>query len=142
MDDEPNDSNSIAAFGNFFLIEGRQLFDFVQSTILKKLQPICQIDAHNTSIFRVSEADYLCVIDDSVLDQAAQITELLTPWLSKAAKIYSFKFQSAYLYNTIEKFDKRCFIRTIPTTAEHFGFDFIAPMEDCNIVHGVSAGGL
>lgn len=141
MNDDQNDSTNIEAFGNFFLIEGRQTLDFVQTTILKKLQPICQIDAHNTSIFRLSENDYLCVIADSVMDQAAEITELLTPWLTKAENVYAFKFQSAYLYNTTEKFDKRCFIRTIPTTADHFGFDFIAPMEDCNIVHGVSAGG-
>lgn len=141
MDDEPINTDMIEAFGSFFLIEGRQISDFVQTTILKKLQPICQIDSHNTSIFRVSEFDYLCVIDDSVLDHAAQITELLAPWLKKAQNVYAFKFQSAYLYNTTEKFDKRCFIRTIPSTTDHFGFDFIAPMEDCNIVHGVSAGG-
>lgn len=137
------DTNQIEAFDRFFVIEGRQIMNFVQTAILKKLQPICQINGHSTSVYKLpATGDYLCLINDSVLDEAAQITEMLAPWLSKASNIYSFKIQSAYLYNTTEKFDKRCFIRTIPKTADTCGFDFIAPMEDCNIVHGVSAGGM
>lgn len=143
MDDEVTDTDKIKPFDKLFVIEGRQVFDFVKSTILKQIQPMCQINAHNTSVFQLPDTgDYLCVIDDSVMDQAAQITDLLAPWLEKARHIYSFKFQPAYLYNTDEQFDKECFVRTVPSSADNFGLDFIAPMEDCNIVHGVSAGGL
>lgn len=143
MDEEVSDAGKIKAFSKLFVIEGRQIFDFIKSTILKQIQPICQINAHNTSVFQLPDTgDYLCVIDDSVMDQAAQITNLLAPWMEKAQHIYSFKFQPAYTYNTDGQFDKECFIRTIPSTTDTFGLNFIAPMEDCNIVHGVSAGGL
>lgn len=143
IDEYDDRINQIEAFDKFFVIEGRKVIDFVQTAILKKAQPICQINGHGTSVFQLPDTgDYLCVINDTVLDEAAQITEMLSPWLSKASHVYSFKFQPAYLYNTTEKFDKRCFIRTIPSTADTCGLDFIAPMEDCNIVHGISAGGM
>lgn len=141
MDD--NEEPSIESFKNLFVIEGRQIFDFVQTTILKKTSPLCQIDGCKTSVYKLSTGDYICVSEENDLDQIAQITELLQPWLEKAEQTYIFPFQSAYTYNTQKEFDKRCFIRTISNSAtiETGCDDSIAPMEDCNIVYGLSAGG-
>lgn len=145
MDPDCSDEDPIAKFNNLFVVEGRQIFDFLQTTVLKKLSPISQIDGYKTSMYKLPETgDYLCITEDNNLDEASQMTELLSPWLSKAEKTHIFTFQSAYTYNTKQEFDKRCFIRTIsnlPTKTTN-EFDFIAPMEDCNIVSGVSAGGL
>lgn len=145
MDPDYSDEEPITKFNNLFVVEGRQIFDFIQTTVLKKLSPICQIDGYKTSMYKLLETgNYLCITEDNNLDEAAQMTELLSPWLSKAEKTHVFTFQSAYTYNTKKEFDKRCFIRTISNSSTETTneFDFIAPMEDCNIVSGVSAGGL
>lgn len=141
MDEDHNDEEQIDSFKNFFVLEGREIFDFVQTTVLKKLSPLCQIDQCKTSVYKLSTGDYLCLTEDTDLDQAAQITDLLSPWLLKAENVHVFTFKSAYSYNTSEDFDKRCFIRTISNCKIDLDLTFIAPMEDCNIVHGVSAGG-
>lgn len=142
MDEDASDANQIGAFKNLFVLDGRDIFDFVQSTVLKRLSPLCQIDGCKTSVYKLSTTgDYLCVTEDSELDQAAQITDLLSPWLQKAENTFIFTFKSAYSYNTSEVFDKRCFIRTISNNTFDSGLESVAPMEDCNIVHGVSAGG-
>lgn len=141
MDDDSSDV-PIVPFKNLFIIEGRQIFDFVQATILKKSSPICQIVGHKTSVYQIpGTGDYICVTEDNDLDQSALTTELLTPWLEKAQKTFIFSFQSAYTYNTDKEFDKRCFIRSISNIAPEVEFEGITAMEDCNIVYGVSAGG-
>ncbi|XP_031638299.1 uncharacterized protein LOC116350597 [Contarinia nasturtii] len=140
---DEGESSGVEKFKNLFIIEGRQIFDFVQTTILKKTSPLCQIDGCKTSVYKLSTGDYVCVSEENDLDQIAQMTELLMPWLEKAEQTYLFPFQSAYTYNTQKEFDKRCFIRTIsnatatPTENE---LDGIETMEDCNIVNGLSAG--
>lgn len=141
MDDDSSGA-PIKSFKNLFIIEGRQIFDFVQTTILKKLGPICQIEGHKTSVYSIpGTGDFICVTEDTDLDQSALTTELLTPWLEKADKTFLFSFQSAYTYNTDKEFDKRCFIRTISNTASDVEFEGVTAMEDCNIVYGISAGG-
>lgn len=141
MDEDRSDAD-ITSFKRMFIIEGREIFDFVQSTVLKKLTPICQIDGRKISVYQMpSGVDYVCVCEENDLDQSAQMTELLSPWLEKAEKTYLFSFQSAYTYNTEQEFDKRCFIRTITNTVSEVEVDGLAPMEDCNIVYGISAGG-
>lgn len=143
MDDSVSDADQIENFMRFFVIEGRNIFDFVETTILKKQSPICQINGYKTSVYKLPETgDFLCVTEDNDLDQSAEMTELLSPWLMKAKHTYAFTFQSAYSYNTNQEFDKRCFVRTIPNSITANHFDFVAPMEDCNIINGVSAGGL
>lgn len=140
MDEEA--SVVIEPFKRFFIVEGRQIFDFVQTTVLKKLGPLCQITGYNTSVYKIPDTgDYIVVSEDNALDQTGQMTELLSPWLEKAEQTFLFTFQSAYTYNTQDEFDKRCFIRTISNTKIETDVDGIAPMEDCNIVYGISAGG-
>lgn len=142
MDEDCSGAEHIGPFKNLIIVEGQQIFDFVQTTVLKKLSPICQIDEHKISMYKMPETgDFICVSEDTDLDQSAQIIELLSPWLDKAAQTYVFAFKSAYTYNTSEQFDKRCFVRTISNTTATDLFEGVAPMEDCNIVSGLSAGG-
>lgn len=142
MDEDCSDAEHIKSFKHLFIVEGQQIFDFLQTTVLKKLSPICQIDEHKVSVYKMPETgDFICVSEDTDLDESSQITELLSPWLKKAAQTFVFAFKSAYTYNTSGQFDKRCFIRTISNTTAADQFDGIAPMEDCNIVSGLSAGG-
>lgn len=142
MDDERS-ATDIKPFKRLFIVEGLQIFDFIQATVLKKLSPVCQVVGYKMSVYQLESnaGDYICVCEDNDLDQSAQITELLAPWMAKAEKCYLFPFQSAYIYNTDQSFDKRCFIRTISNAAVDAGFDGMAPMEDCNILNGISAGG-
>lgn len=142
MDDERTETD-IKPFKRLFIIEGLQIFDFIQATVLKKLNPVCQVTGYKMSVYELESnaGDYICVCEDNDLDQSAQITELLAPWLAKAEKVYLFPFQSAYTFNTDQKFDKRCFIRTISNAAVDVEFEGMAPMEDCNILNGISAGG-
>lgn len=105
MDDERSDAD-IKPFKRLFIVEGLQIFDFVQKAVLKKLNPVCQVVGYKMSMYQLESKanDYVCVCEDNYLDQSAQITELLTPWLTKAEKVYLFPFQSAYTYNTDQKF--------------------------------------
>lgn len=141
MDEDASEAN-VVPFKRLFIIEGHEILSFVQTTILKQLNPVCQIDGYKTSVYKIpTTGDYICVSEDNDLDQSAKTTELLSPWLKKAEKTYLISFKSAYTYNTDQEFDKRCFIRTISNTKPDVEFDGIAPMEDSNIVYGVSAGG-
>lgn len=142
MDEDTSEAN-IASFKRLFIVEGREIFDFIQTTVLKKLSPVCQIDGYKTSVYQLpTTGDYMCVSEDNDLDQSAQMTELLSPWLAKAEQTFLFSFQSAYTYNTDQESDKRCFIRTISNTTSNETLDGIASMEDCNIVYGLAAGGI
>lgn len=143
MDENFCDTDKIVKFKNFYVLEGHEIFNFIQSTVLKKLSPICQIDGRKTSVYKLATStEYLCISEDTDLDQAATITDLLSPWISKAENVFVFTFKSAYSYNTDKKFDKRCFVRTISNNTIDIGdLEFVAPMEDCNIIHGISAGG-
>lgn len=143
MEEDSLGVNSIAPFKNLFIFEGQQIFDFVQTAILKKLGPVCQIDGYNTSVYKLpNTGDYIVVTEDSDLDQTGQMTELLSPWLEKAEIVYLFPFRSAYTYNTQDEFDKHCFIRTIANTTVEKVLDGMTAMDDCNIVYGLSAGGI
>lgn len=142
-EDSSGGVSSVDPFKNLFIFEGQQIFDFVQTAILKKLSPLCQIDGYKTSVYKLpSTGDHIVVTEDSDLDQTGQMTELLSPWLEKAEIVYLFPFRSAYTYNTQDEFDKRCFIRTISNTTVEKVLDGMAAMEDCNIVYGLSAGGM
>lgn len=141
MDDDSSGVNSVEPFKNLFVFEGQQIFDFVQTTILKTLSPLCLIDGHKTSVYKLPGGDYVIVTEDSDLDQTGQMIELLSPWLEKAEIAYLFPIRSAYTYNTQEKFDKRCFIRTIANTTVEKINDDMAAMEDSNLIYGISAGG-
>lgn len=144
MDDENENGLDIAAFDTFFIIEGKQIFDFVNKTTLKGALPVCQIDTQKTAIYSFPENDYvICLTEGNDLNTTGQITELLKPWLEKAKRTVSVSIQPAYSYNTEKKFDKRCFVRSISAYGGGSGkaLDYVEPLEDCNIVHGVSAGG-
>lgn len=144
--DEDRTEGYIQPFKHFYVVEGSQVLNFVQKTVLKKLTPMCQVDNYKLSVYQLDPmnvfSDYICVCEDNDLDQTARVTELLTPWLSKAEKVYLFPFQSAYTYNTdIKPIEGRCFIRTLANFGVDVESDDIEPMEDCNIVNGISAGG-
>lgn len=144
MNDDENEEN-IQKFKRFFVIEGRQVFDFVQAACLKNLHPTCQIDGHKTSVYKLpSTGDFLCVTEDMDLDASTSAVELLMPWLKNAEQTYVFTVLSQHLHNTTEPVsDKRCFVRTISNSEANVSLNCLAPMEDCNIITagGISAGG-
>lgn len=143
MDEELRERSHIQTFDQFYLFEGREIFDFVNQTILKNASPICQLENYKTAIYRAPNGgNFLCLSEGNDIDRTAQITELLTPWLTAARRVFAFSFQPAYSYNTTRDFDKQCFIRSLcSSTNSDFGLSFVEPMEDCNLIHGVVAGG-
>lgn len=143
MDDDLSDQNEIKSFDSFYIIEGRQIFDFINSTILKSATPICQLENYKTAIYQLPACNYyICLTEGNDIDRTAQITELLKPWLEKARQTFAFSFQAAYSYNSSHEFDKRCFVRSIRShDASALKLDFLEPMEDCNMIYGVAAGG-
>lgn len=72
-----------------------------------------------------------------------QITELLRPWLEKANETIAITLQPAYTYLSQKRFDRRCFVRAISkgSTPDSKRLDYVEPLEDCNMVQGISAGG-
>lgn len=144
MDEELEAKHEVAAIDRFFVIEGKQILDFVNKTVLKGAQPVCQLSTQKTSVYSFPEHGYaICVTEGNDLNATGQITELLKPWLEKSAETVAISVQPAYAYNTQKKFDRRCFVRAISgqkgTAAKQL--DYVQPLEDCNIVHGISAGG-
>lgn len=146
MDEDSSDQNEVKPFDRFYIIEGRQLFDFINSTILKNSTPLCQLENYKTAIYELPASKcVICLSEGNDIDRTAQITELLKPWIEKAKQTYAFSFQAAYSYNTTKEFDKRCFVRSICSRgneSETAKLDFVEGMEDCNMVYGVAAGGL
>lgn len=142
MDEDSSGDRIVKPFKNLFIAEGEGIFDFMQTCVLKFCVKLCQIDAHKTSIYRTGTGDYICVSEDNDLDQSAQMTELLMPWLKQAEQTFVVPFKSAYTYNTQQEFDKSTnFIRTIGNNLENE--NEFAPMEDGNILcGGITTGGI
>jgi len=143
MDDELSNDYEVKPFEKFFVIEGKRIFDFINKTTLKNAAPICQLESYKTAIYNFPEQNYvICLTEGNDIDVTAQITELLKPWLEKAAIVVSLSFQAAYSYNTSKEFDKQCFVRTVANTdkSNQLELEFVEPIEDSNIVYGVSAG--
>lgn len=144
LDNEYAHLSELKTFEKFFIIEGRQLSDFINKTVLKNLQPICQLDKHNTAIYVPPGKNYvICLTDNIDINISAQITELLKPLMTVSQVTIAFSFRPAYSYYTHKNFDKRCFVRTMTNESEYeeLNLDFIEPIEDSNIVFGVAAGG-
>lgn len=147
MDEESKDKTGVASFENLFVFEGKQIFDFINQTILKNISPTCQLENYKTAVYRLPGSnDVVCLSEGSDIDRTAQITELLLPWIDAAKQVIAFSFQAAYSYNTTKEFDKRCFVRSLHAIdSESDSIDpnlaFVEPMEDCNMIYGVSAGG-
>lgn len=145
MEDDIGDNARIEPFENFYLFEGRQIFDFINQTILKNIVPQCQLEGSKTAVYRLPDSSaYVCLAEGNDIDRTAQITELLSPWTNAARQTVAFSFQPAYSYNTTRESDKRCFVRSLcpkQTGPDDLGLPFVEPMEDCNMIYGVSAGG-
>lgn len=145
MDEEAKDKSVVEPFNNFYIFEGRQLSDFINQTVLKNLSPLCQLESFKTSVYRLPGGkNVVCLSEGNDIDRTAQITELLAPWLNAASQVTAFSFQAAYSYNTTKDFDKRCFVRSICSSqsdASYSDLPFVKPMEDCNMIYGVCAGG-
>lgn len=143
MDDEYEHDGDIAAFDTLFIIEGKQIFDFVNRTTLKGALPTCQIDGQKTAIYSFPENGYaICLSEGNDVNTTGQITELLKPWLEKVKHTVAISIQPAYTYHTTKDFDKRCFVRSLGAYSDVTEkIVDIEPLEDCNIIPGVSAGG-
>lgn len=144
MDNEYSCLSELKSFDKLFIIEGRQLSDFVNKAVLKNLMPICQLENYNTSIYVPPDSNYvICLTDSLDINLSAQITELLKPLMDLSKATISFSFKPAYSYYTKKDFDKKCFVRTITNNSEteELNLNFVRPIEDSNIIFGVSAGG-
>lgn len=145
MDEEAKDKSAVGPLDNFYIFEGRQLSDFINQTVLKNLSPLCQLENFKTSVYRLPGGkSVVCLSEGNDIDRTAQITELLAPWLNAASQVTAFSFQAAYSYNTTKDFDKRCFVRSVCGSQSDASFPdlpFVEPMEDCNMIYGVCAGG-
>lgn len=144
MDNEYSCLSELKSFDKFFIIEGRQLSDFINKAVLKNLSPICQLENYNTAIYVPPDTNYVICLTDCVdINISAQITELLKPLISLSKITISFSFKPAYSYYSNKNFDKRCFVRTLTNDqdSEQLDLDYVQPIEDSNIIFGVSAGG-
>lgn len=141
MDEDLEANPVINAFERFVVIEGNHIFDFINKTVLKGAQPVCQLSTQRTAVYSFPANGYaICVTEGTDLNATGQITELLKPWLEAAKETIAISVQPAYVYNTEKRFDRRCFVRGISAgSAKRLAY--VEPLEDCNIVHGISAGG-
>lgn len=145
MDEDLEANHEVAVIDHFSVFEGKQIFDFVNKAVLKSAQPICQLDTQKTSVFNFSEQGYgICVTESNdLMNTPGQITELLKPWLEKSKEVIAISLQPAFTFNTRKQFDKRYSVRSNSGRMEAGAKlpAYVEPMEDCNIVHGIKAGG-
>lgn len=140
MDDDSLAQDNVTPIDRFYVFEGRQIFDFLNAILLKNTMPICQLENYKTAIYKLPDSNaVICLTEGNDIDRTAQITEM------RAAKdTYAFAFQPNHMYHSERQFDRRCFIRSI---CERQPIDddklkkLIEPMEDCNMISGVAAGG-
>lgn len=145
MDDDSSAQDNVTPIDRFYVFEGRQIFDFLNAILLKNTMPICQLENYKTAIYKLPDSNaVICLTEGNDIDRTAQITEMLRPWMRAAKDTYAFAFQPNHMYHSERQFDRRCFIRSI---CERQPIDddklkkLIEPMEDCNMISGVAAGG-
>lgn len=129
----------------FYVFEGRQIFDFFNAILLKSTMPICQLESYKTAVYKLPHTNsVICLTEGNELNRTAQITEMLRPWINAAKETFAFAFQPTYSYYSERNFDRMCFVRSIcgNRPVDTTKLDFVEPMEDSNMISGVSAGGI
>lgn len=128
----------------FYVFEGRQIFDFLNAILLKNTMPICQLESFKTAVYKLPNTNsVVCLTEGNEINRTAQITEMLRPWIKVAKETFAFAFQPTYSYHSERDFDRQCFVRSIGGSRAKRTpkLHFVEPMEDCNMISGVSAGG-
>lgn len=128
----------------FYVFEGRQIFDFLNAILLKNTLPICQLDNFKTAVYKLPHTNsVICLTEGNEINRTAQITEMLWPWIKVANETIAFAFQPTYSYHSERDFDRQCFVRRIcdSRSVDTEKLKFVEPMEDCNMISGVAAGG-
>lgn len=144
-EDAPNQElDQMEPIDRFYVFEGRQIFDFFNAILLKSTMPICQLESYKTAVYKLPHTNsVICLTEGNELNRTAQITEMLRPWINAAKETFAFAFQPTYSYYSERNFDRMCFVRSIcdnrPVDTTKLGF--VEPMEDSNMISGVSAGG-
>lgn len=144
MDENLETNENVREFARLFIIEGKEIIDFINKTVLKGAHPICQLTTQKTAIYDFPKQGYvICVTEGNDFNTTGQITELLRPWLEKANETIAITVQPAYTYLSQKQFDRRCFVRAISkgSAPDSKRLDYVEPLEDCNMVQGISAGG-
>lgn len=136
--------DQVKSIDRFYVFEGRRIFDFLNAILLKNTMPLCQLESFKTAIYRVPHTNsVVCLTEGNEINRTAQITEMLWPWIKAAKETITFAFQPTYSYHSDRDFDRQCFVRSIcgSRPADASKLKFVEPMEDCNMISGVSAGG-
>lgn len=128
----------------FYVFDGRQIFDFINAILLKNTMPLCQLENFKTAIYKLPHTKYvICLTEGNDINRTAQVTEMLRPWIAAAKETIVFSFQATYSYHSELQFDRQCFVRRIcgKRPADTTTLKFVEPIEECNMISGVSAGG-
>lgn len=124
------------------LFEGEAISEFVDTAVLQKKSPLCQLSSGNCSVYDLPDSPVLVVVSqEKNLNLFSLITQLLEPFISTAARVSTITVQSSVQHKRSDEDptdDPVCYLRSLNgCTATVPG---IKCLETPNIITGVAAG--
>lgn len=130
----PKDKTDVIIF------EGENISEFVDTAVLNKRAPLCQLSSGNCSVYEIPGCPVLVVVcQEKNLHLFSLIAELLKPFIGTASRISTITVQSAAQHKRLAiEDDPVCYLRTLNGSADATGP--VKTLEPPNIITGVAAG--
>lgn len=121
------------------IFEGEAIAEFVDTAVLSKMSPLCQLSNGSCSVYDLPGTAILVVVSqEKNLHLFSLITELLEPFISVASRISTITVQSAAQHKRVTDDPEEnsiCYVRSLNGTLKG-----IRELEAPNIITGVAAG--
>lgn len=64
MDENLETNGNVNEFARLFIIEGKEIFDFINKTVLKGAHPICQLTTQKTAVYNFPQHKYVVCVTE------------------------------------------------------------------------------
>ncbi|XP_036341822.1 uncharacterized protein LOC118751158 [Rhagoletis pomonella] len=135
---EPNETYAPLPSKIFLLIEGTDVSEFVEASLLQNARKICKIPSSKSSLHYVKDKEVLIALLKEDLTNSGEVTELLLPYAKLAETVITLTVKSKIEYQSenLRKIrDDITFLRGINSKLPH-----VEELDAPNFVVGVAAG--
>ncbi|XP_011179167.2 uncharacterized protein LOC105210107 [Zeugodacus cucurbitae] len=135
---EPNEATTPLVSKIFLVIEGKEVSDFVEASLLERARKICKFPSPKSSLHYVQDKELLIALLQEDLTNSGELTELLLPYAKEAEKVITLTVKSKIEYqseNLRNVRDEITFLRGINSKLPQ-----VEELEPPNFIVGVAAG--
>ncbi|XP_053969594.1 uncharacterized protein LOC128871677 [Anastrepha ludens] len=135
---EPNETAEPLSSKMFLLIEGADVSDFVEASLLQDARKICKLPSANSSLHYINDKELLIALLQEDLTNSGEVTELLLPYAKQAETVITLTVKSKIEYqseNLLKIRDEITLLRGINSKMSQ-----VEELEAPNFVAGVAAG--